>query len=204
MYKPLGQFMYIELEKETENTHVLSDGTELWLDTELEKFQHARQYGIIKYPTLNPRKQFDDGVDLQPGEKVYFHHFVCDERINKYISVASDEKITKEKIYQAYIDQVYCVIRDEDIVMLQDYVFVEPVYEDDSNYITSSGIYLKPEKETLKERGIVRHINKFSEDLDIKVGQKVIFQKACNYEMEVEGKTYYRMKNENILAEYED
>jgi len=204
MYKPLGQFMYIELEKETENTHILSDGTELWLDTELEKFQHARQYGIVKYPTLNPRKQFDDGIELQSGEKVYFHHFVCDERINKLISVASDSNITKEKIYQAYIDQVYCVIRDEKIIMLQDYVFVEPIYEDDSQYVTSSGIYLKAEKEVMKEKGIVRHINKFSEDLGIKVGQKVIFQKSCNYEMEVEGKKYYRMRNENIVAEYED
>ena len=88
--------------------------------------------------------------------------------------------------------------------MLQDYVFVEPIYEDDSQYVTSSGIYLKAEKEVMKEKGIVRHINKFSEDLGIKVGQKVIFQKSCNYEMEVEGKKYYRMRNENIVAEYED
>lgn len=204
MYRPLGQFMYIELEKETENTHVLSDGTELWLDTEIDTYWHARQHGIIKYPTLNPRKQFDDGIDLQPGEKVYFHHFVIDEKISKLISRSSNVSLTEEKVYQAYIDQVYCVIRDEKIVMLQDYVFVEPVYEDDSEHVTSSGIYLKPEKEVLKEKGIVRHINKFSEDLGIKVGQKVIFQKSCDYEMEVEGKKYYRMKNENIVAEYED
>jgi len=196
---PLGQYMIVELEKETENEHVLSDGTTLWLDTELERAWHARQYGTVIHPTLNPKHGYQKcNVELQSGEKVYFHHFVMDERFQQKIN-----DVENDKTYKAHVDQVYCVVRDGKIVMLQDFIFVEPVLEPEENYKTKSGLLLKPEPEKLEREGIVRHVNEFSEDCEVRVGDRVFFEKGCNYEMEVEGKKYYRMRNENVLLRYE-
>lgn len=196
---PLGQYMIVELEKETEDQVVLGDGTELWMDTELERAWHARQYGVIIHPTLNPKHGYQKcDIELNEGEKVYFHHFVMDDRFQQKIA-----DVENDKTYKAHVDQVYCVIRNGNPVMLQDFIFVEPVFEPEENYMTKSGIMLKAEPEKLEREGIVRHINKFSNDCGVEVGDHIYFDTGCNYEMEVEGKTYYRMRNENVLFKYE-
>ena len=197
---PLGQYLIVELEKETENTTIIN-GKEIWLDTELERAWHARQYGNIIHPTLNPKPGYKkDNVypTLKEGEKVYFHHFVMDERFQQRIDSVEDKKT-----YKAHIDQVYCVIRKGEPVMLQDFIFVEPVIEPEENYMSSSGFMIKPEPEVMEREGVVRYVNEFSEDLGVKVGDHIYFESGCNYEIDVEGKKYYRMRNENVLFKYE-
>jgi co-chaperonin GroES (HSP10) len=123
---------------------------------------------------------------------------VMDERFQQRIDSVEDKKT-----YKAHIDQVYCVIRKGEPVMLQDFIFVEPVIEPEENYMTSYGLMIKPEPEVMEREGVVKYVNEFSEDLGVKVGDHIYFESGCNYEIDVEGKKYYRMRNENVLFKYE-
>ena len=124
-----GQMVLIDIEKETEDSVVLSNGVELFLDTELERMWHARQYGTVKHISKHARKRVEDNIDLKIGDKVYFHHFVIDKPL----------EFEGEKYYQADINQIYAVEREDDIIMLQDYILVEPV-TNEKELITDSGI----------------------------------------------------------------
>ena len=182
----LNNTILIELEKETEDSITLSNGTELWLDTEIERLWHARQHGVVKYTTPNVNKRVDDDVELKKGDKVYIHHLVIDNFVD----------FDDEKLYRADIEQIYAYKRNGKINMLMDYIFVEPIK--DKELVSESGIIMKTKEEEITNQGIVRHVNKFTEDF--KVGDKIIFQKNSNYKMKIEDKELYRMRNDNVEA----
>lgn len=182
----LNNTILIELEKETENSITLSNGTELWLDTDIERLWHARQYGIVKYTSPNINKRIDDGVELKKGDKVYIHHLVIDNVI----------EIDGKKLYRADIEQIYAYKRNGKIKMLMDYIFVEPVK--DEELVSESGVIMKTQSKEIINQGIVRYINKFTEDFN--VGDKIMFQKNSNYKMKIDDKELYRMKNSNAEA----
>ena len=58
--QPIGDFVYVELEREEENKITLSNGKELWLDTSFDRYVNARQYGIVKYVSKSIKKRVDD------------------------------------------------------------------------------------------------------------------------------------------------
>ena len=148
---PIGDFVYVELEREEENKIKLDNGQELWLDTSFDRYVNARQYGTVKMVSINIRKRVDDGLTLKEGDKVYFHHHVIDERM------ASE--FGGKNIYKVHYDQLYCFVRDNKITMLQDYVFIKPIQLEDK----IGNIYIKS-KESTKE-GVVAHRMKNNEVL---------------------------------------
>ena len=183
---PLGDFVYVELEREEENKINLGNGKELWLDTSFDRYVNARQYGVVKMVSINIRKRVKDGLTLKKGDKVYFHHHVIDERM------ASE--FGGENIYKVHYDQLYCFVRDGKITMLQDYVFVEPIQLEDK----IGNIYIQSKEST--KRGKVKHCNKFSKDDGFEVGDEILYIKNANYDMIIEGERLFRMKNNEILA----
>jgi len=186
----LNNTILIELEKETEDTIKLSTGTELWLDTDIERLWHARQHGIVKYTSPNLSKRINDGLDLKKGDKVYIHHLVIDNIV----------EIDGEKLYKADIEQIYAYKRDGEIKMLMDYIFVEPVENEDK--VSEHGIIIKSKEKEISNQGIVSYTNKFTEGFEI--GDKIIFQKNCNYKIKVDDRELYRMRNNNVEAIIEE
>ena len=182
----MGNIVLVELETETEDKHVLSDGTELWLDTEIDRMWHARQHGIVRHLPPNPHKRVEDNIQLQKGDKVFIHHLVIDKSI----------KIEGKKYYQCDIEQIYAYERNGKIEMLMDYIFVEPIQTKEN--VTESGIITNIKQEETKDKGIVRYINQFTEDFN--VGDKILFQKNSNYKMKINDKYFYRMRNSNALC----
>tara|TARA_R110001592_G_scaffold108024_1_gene302128 strand:- start:32046 stop:32627 length:582 start_codon:yes stop_codon:yes gene_type:complete len=187
--QPIGSFVYVEIEKEEENTHVLDDGKVLYLDTSYDRYVNARQYGTVKYISKSIRKRVDDGYSLKKGDKVYFHHFCIDEKM------ASE--FGGENIYKVNYEQIYCFVRDGKITMTMDYVLVEPVQLEDK----IGRIYIES-KESVK-RGKVKHTNQFSKDDGFKNGDEILFIKNANYDMIIEGERLFRMRNSEILAKTE-
>lgn len=182
----LGNTVLIELESETENKHVLSDGTELWLDTEIDRMWHAKQNGIVKHIPPHPDKRVKDNLTLQKGDKVFIHHLVIDKTI----------ELEGEKYYQCDIDQIYAYERDGEITMLMDFIFVEPIQTKEE--VSESGIVTNIKQEETIDRGIVKYINQFTEDF--KVGDKILFQKNSNYKMKINDEYFYRMRNSNAMC----
>ena len=170
---PIGDFVYVEIEREEENIVKLPDGKELWLDTSFDRYVNARQYGIVKMVSININKRVKDNINLKEGDKVYFHHHCIDEKMSS--SFGGDN-------------------RDGKITMLQDYVFVEPIQLEDK----IGSIYIESKEST--KRGKVRHCNQFSKDDGFKNGDEIIFIKNANYDMNIGGEKLFRMKNNEILA----
>ena len=182
----MGNVVLIELETETEDKYKMSNGTELWLDTDLDRLWHARQHGIVRHIPPNPDKRVEDNIDLQKGDKVYIHHLVIDKAV----------EIEGDKYYKCDIDQIYAYERDGEITMLMDFIFVEPVKDED--IVSESGIITKTKQEELIDRGIVRYTNQFTEGFNI--GDKILFEKNSNYKMKINDKHFYRMRNSNAMC----
>ena len=183
---PIGDFIYVKMEKEEENTHVFSNGTTIYLDTSYDRYVNARQFGEVELVSINIKKRVNDNITLRKGDKVYFHHHVIDEKM------ASE--FGGENMYKVHYDQLYCYVRDGKVTMLQDYVFVEPVQLEDK----IGRIYIESKEST--KRGRIAYANQFSIDDGFKVGDEVLFIKNANYDMIIEGERLFRMKNNEILA----
>ncbi|MBC8436944.1 hypothetical protein H8D85_01325 [bacterium] len=185
----LGNMVLIELEKETEDSHVMSNGVEIFIDTALERMWHARQYGTVKHISPKLHKRVEDNIKLKKGDKVYFHHFVIDSPL----------ELEGEKLYKADINQIYAIDKGDSIQMLQDYILVEPSTNEDE-LVTKSGI-ITGKKEWIGNQGVVKYINQFTEKvIDLHIGDKIVFQKNANYKIKVQGEDLYRMRDYDALC----
>ena len=133
----------------------------------------------------------DEEDEIQVGDTVMVHH-------NAFHYQSGTKIIGEDNLYclgKEYM--IYCYIRDEEIRMVSDYVFMTPVEAD--NKYTPSGIYLKFMKGP--KQGIIKYMGKNIEETeDIGVGDTVVYTRAADYEIEVNGERMYRMKQDRILA----
>ncbi|MAO19666.1 MAG: hypothetical protein CMJ25_02845 [Phycisphaerae bacterium] len=191
--KTLGFNIYFSVEKETEDEYVMSNGTKIWLDTEIDRAKNARQYGTVKSvpENLNRFKRFDDGVDIKEGDKIWFHHFVVEDstKINLF----------GEDVYHLPYEQIFAVERDNDIIPTNDFVFIKP------DKIKSSSKIIKSttEGDLSKKTGKVVYSSKEGVNIGLERGDRIFF-KSAPYGMKINGDTLYRLRADNILAKIED
>ena len=139
----------------------------LYVDTSYRPEHHRRSHGIM----------VSDFKDLKKGEKVYFH----------YLSLVDDPQIPPDKWIVQY-EMLYAVVRDGDVVPLNDYLFVSTVKEK-----TESSLITLDKKSTT--HGLVKYTN----HPDLQKGDEVYFNKICAFENEIEGEVLYVMENRDIL-----
>lgn len=187
--KTLGFFVYFQIEKKTEDSYTLSDGTEIWLDTNIQPMHNARQYGTVySVPEdLNKYKKFDDGVTLRKGDKIFFHHFVVEED--------SKVEIFDEEVYRLPYQQIFAVERDGEVIPLNDFVFLEPEEKDDK----VGDIYDPNAGEYKKNTGRVIYTSLAGSKDGMKKGDRVFF-KVLPYDMKLNDMDVYRMHSSHILA----
>jgi len=191
--QPVKDCYFIQIEKTHEDT-VIVNGKELFMDVSYNEMKNVRQYGtVIALPNSLPK-----GVDLdiKMGDKVYCHHFLVSEENKVYFH-------EKENIYSIYWHHIYARVRKGKLKMVSHWNFVRQKIEDESNYMTQSGIYTKPEAEDEELFGYVEHMNDDLKDMGIKIGDEVIFSKNSEYDMQIEGEKLLRMRNFDILAKVE-
>lgn len=179
----------------------------VYIDTDKDKNIDIDMGDVkLKYPKLYKRFQTEtvtqDGVikfigdhpELKSGDKVYTHHFLCDERNEKSITSLG-------KTYYAISNRdIYCTVRDGKIKMANGWNFALPVYEDESNYKTASGIILKPALEKEYLRCKIEHISEELAMQGVKEGDKAVFLPDRDYEMIVEGTVYYRIRSKDFIG----
>ena len=127
-------------------------------------------------------------IEIAPGDKVYAHHFLTDE--------GAERIFNGETYYEMIYENIYCKIVQGKIVMVNDWNFITPIPDDEAN--ERDGIILTTEKVKVAQTGVVEVANK---NLGVKVGAKILFKRNRDYEMIVEGKVYYRIKNDDIIYE---
>jgi len=155
---------------------------------------HVREYGeVVATPKLLST-HLDTTMDVQIGDKIYFHfHTVSDE--NRI-------ELEGEIYYKVHYSQVYCAIRDNRLIMLNDYLLATPKMESEDDIKTPGGIYLKMEPEPIPLRAIVAHIPAGPGFDEIQVGDEIYYNSHSDVPISIEGKSYYRMRQQDVLAKY--
>lgn len=144
----------------------------LYLDPTFRREDNARQYGFMG-------SDFKE-LGLKTGEKVYVH----------YLSFSMKPQLPPDK-WLVDKRQIYCVIRDGKIVMLNNYILIDILSDG-----IKSDIIIMPGKKKLTNRGIVVASN----NEQLSPGDEIIFKDIGAFENEIEGKTYYIAQDEDLLA----
>tara|TARA_R100001015_G_scaffold19178_2_gene15597 strand:+ start:538 stop:1116 length:579 start_codon:yes stop_codon:yes gene_type:complete len=191
--RPIRDYYFIKVEKIHEDT-IIVNGKELFMDTSFDELKHARQYGtVVALPVGLPKGL---KLDVKVGDKVYCHHFLTSEE--NRVKFHDDEKV-----FSIHWTYMYARVRKGKLKMLHQWNFVKQKVEDESNYVSDSGIYLKPEAEDVELHGYVEYMNDDLKKLGVKRGDEVVFSENSEYDMIIEGEKLLRMRNFDILAKVE-
>jgi co-chaperonin GroES (HSP10) len=130
--------------------------------------------------------------DLEKGDLIWVHHFVDDQELP-----------FGEGLSFVEYNQVYCRKRGNKLETIGKHILVEPItYGELGMTRSSSGIRLSTKNDTdnAERIGVARILSDSAKEGKLKDGDRVLFNKNCEYEIEVDGKVYYRMELRDIIC----
>lgn len=167
------------------------NGQELYLDPKFDEFQHRVMQGEVVSVPMRYEKV------AEPGDTLYFHHHVVMDKGQglRY----NDEEIFIVRYHPdtPYASQAFAVKDEDGIRVLSQWVLLEPIAED--NQLKSDTIQIITFEEEENKRGKIAFINETLEEAGLRVGDTVGFSKNSDYEIEIEGKKYWRMRFDDLL-----
>jgi len=187
MWKPKNDRVIVELEG-SKDKFVNVGGVKMKIDTVFRQMWNAVQKAKVIACA--------DGLDLEVGDTVYVHHFVIEEE--RRVPV-------KDKDYRwLEYSQIYCRVRDGIIKTLGYYILVKPIKYDESKFKkeSDSGLLLRQKSGTeyVDRVGEVAHIGEEAREAGLEVGDKILFNKNCEYEINIEGQKLYRMERRDVIT----
>jgi len=165
------------------NDSVMVGGIEFALDTAFRKYWHTVQMAEV---------QTTNRDDLKFGDIVWVHHFVDDQILP-----------WGENLSFVEYSQVYCRMRKNEIETLGNFLLVEPItYGDLGTARNENGLILstKSEKENADRIGVARLLSDRAKEFGLNDGDRVLFNRNCEYEILVDGKIYYRMELQDVIC----
>ena len=180
----------VKVDKPINDTMKTEGGLELFVDTRFNEFEHRQVFGeVVSAPLLIEN-------DVEPGDTLYFHHLVVVEggqkipwEENHYI-VKCDKQFTIGNQAFAYkkkgSDEItplfgWCLLEEAEVE--KEEAFIEIVNTEEDLPLT----------------GIVSFDADCLEELDVKKGDEVGFEKNMDYRVKIDGKEYYRVRSEDLL-----
>ena len=180
----------VKVDKPINDTMKTDGGLELFIDTRFNEFEHRQVFGeVVSAPLLIEN-------DVEPGDTLYFHHLVVVEggqkipwEENHYI-VKCDKQFTIGNQAFAYkkkgSDEItplfgWCLLEEAEVE--KEEAFIEIVNTEEDLPLT----------------GIVSFDADCLEELDVKKGDEVGFEKNMDYRVNIDGKEYYRVRSEDLL-----
>lgn len=232
-------YVYFVVDKEKEDTIDSKVGT-LYLNPDFEHGLHHRIYGtVVSVPQKlsnnnlaffkdDPGKPYPKdylkGVgiwvtmsDIDPiirkGDRIYYHFNAIseDNRLKGYF------EDTKSKTFRVGYDQIFCVVREGEIIPVGGHVLVEKVFDPGVEEIevkgvkvmaktSASGLVTEVGSKPVSYAGTIAYIGapfKCDPDLGLVAGDKIVFTKESDWVNKIEGKEYYVMRQRDIIAKYE-
>lgn len=173
-----------------------------------------RESGIVIDQRFNPLETkfvTQDGIvedapqgsGLVKGDTVYCHHFLT-----------NDDNRVEGDLYRIRKDDIYCKVEGDKLTMIGEWNFCEPIIEDGDYEVftdkesrqkmsrSASGVIMNVNVQHDSKRARVVVLSDAAKDLGIEDKDIVMYRKDCDYEMEVEGKTYFRIRTKDIEAVY--
>jgi co-chaperonin GroES (HSP10) len=183
----------------------------IFIDPLFKPTHNARIYGIVK-ATPKGKCYNEDGneieADVQVGDKVYFH----------YLSTFDENARVYGDYYRIPYCWIFCVVRNDDIIPIGGWTLCEKVIENEDEFesvevggvkinatTSKSGLVTSVEKVSSVRISVLKYIGKPLKDflpLNLSSGDKVVIDKNTNFENVIEGKTYYTVRQGDILGKY--
>jgi co-chaperonin GroES (HSP10) len=169
---------------------------------EKEHYKHIVAYVPASH---EPESEFIEQVNIiKPGDRVYFHYLVLTRKQN-YINT-----IDGMHYYIVPFDQLFCVVQEGEIKMLNGNIFVKPAH--DENYVEEDGMWVKYSGSIISSvdnkpkylKGKVCYVGESGDRTkNLWPNQIIYFTPNSEFENEIEGDTYYKMSHNDVVA-YEE
>ena len=188
--KPLNYFV-VDLPKTTNDEIEIEGGLKIYMDTKFNEFDHRVTGGrVVAVPC-----KYDTGVEV--GDWLYFHHHVVNHNAQPltgkdthYVVLYDDEETLRSQAI-AYKN------KDDDIKMLSGWTLLDPVEEESD--LTSQIIDIIEMREKGYKRGRLMYEAKWTDDLGIKAGDIIGFEKNGDYRIKIDGKEYFRVRKDGLM-----
>lgn len=171
------------------------NGEFLTLDTKFDPVKHSTRIGRISSVPLDFSEKSIDSNTVKMGDKVLFHHFVVQPH-NAWL-------IDRKTYYKAIWEHVWAKIEFDKLIPLNDWVFVEPIREEESALFCDT-LKLKEYTENISQTGIVFASSGHCKLKGLFEGTKIHFIKDADYEIKFGDKIFWRMKLGAVLTTEND
>lgn len=188
----MTEHFLVRLPKRFKDTITVA-GKELYLDNRFDEFNNRITEGeVVAIP-----KKYDTGVSI--GDTLYFHHHVVVDKGQKfqYDDDAKDVYIVYYNPEDIRNSQAIAYKHDG-VVKELGWILLEPI-EEDKETVLPSGLIIVEKEETPKKEGRVAFDSLFFQENDVNIGDVVGFLKNRDYEIEIDGKKFWRMRHDDIV-----
>ena len=165
------------------NTKQVGDKT-LIINTSIEHASNVNRIGVVVSIPMN----YEGNIKV--GDHVIVQHNIFRTYFDGQGKTRESDFHIKENYFQVLPELIYLIIRGEEKIAVDNYVFVSPVIEE-KKWIG------EVEQEHI---GIVVYNNEVLKKLGIKSGDKIVFGTDSEYEFNIYGQRLYRVRTNRILA----
>lgn len=185
MRRPSGYLVSGELDQKEK--HKLTETVEIYIARDFENNLRKRnpQVGTVEALPLN------NPLDLQVGDKVLVNHwtFFGDIGDTRDYVLQPHVKHEEVKLFPITPREIYAKVVDGELIPVTGTLFCEKVVKEE----TVGGIYAGEEE--IRDRGIVTHGSE-----RYPVGTELVTKTHALYGVEFEGKEYFRLFEDHIMA----
>ena len=156
----------------------------LIVNTSIEEAQDVQRIGVVE------SLPFGYSGFIQKCDLVVVQHNVFRITFDDRGFPRQSDNFIKDNLFGVTPDIIYAVIRDGKIMSSDDYIFVEPIVEED--------FWLG--KQTVKNQGFAKYVNPTMEAQGVTKGVRIAFGSFSEYLFEIFGERLYLMRNKKVMA----
>lgn len=157
---------------------------DLIVNTSIEEAEDVQRIGVVH------SLPFGYSGFIQKGDLVVVQHNVFRITFDDWGIPRQSDNFIKDNLFGVTPDIIYAVIRDGKIMSSDNYIFVEPIVEED--------FWLG--KQTLKNQGIAKYVNPAMEVQGVVQGARIAFGNFSEYLFKIFGEELYLIRNKKIMA----
>ena len=188
--KALDLFV-VELEKPVHDEIVLQNGAKLYVDGKFDEFK----WRVTEGPVVCAPLRHDTGVE--EGDTLYFHHLVVMNEgqvltghDNHYlVRFDPDHTINNQAI-------AFKSAKSGHIYTLAGWTLIRPIEKEALSSEYFEVVEIEKEATT---RGTIAFDGDYTEEVQVKPGDTVVFRDKMQYKITIDGEDYYRVRAEDLL-----
>lgn len=187
-------YFLVRVEDSYNNYVEMDNGVKLSTNNSIESVEHINRVGkVIDAPK---------GAIVKKGDMILFHHNICRESWGHKSRKRNSVFSISEKEYFIPTPEIFMYMKKgtDKWIAIAPFTFVEPI---PSGTITL-GNGLTVEEDSYKGMkplvGRMAYPNQQLIDMGVTEGDTIAFQQDSEHEYNIKGKTYYKMRNQDVLA----